>query len=176
MPQNNAPEDTSAQLGKYFTWIAWLLVLGLLVIFFQDQLDQGWNPNQEPHTAFSSTGKAEVTLQQNRHGHYLFNGEINNHNVTFLLDTGATAVSIPLHIAKNLNLPNQGNYRVNTANGVVTVYKTVIEQLKLGNIFLYQVPANINLCMKSDEILLGMSALKRVEFSQKGKHLILREQ
>jgi aspartyl protease family protein len=30
--------------------------------------------------------------------------------------------------------------------------------------------------MAADEILLGMSALKRVEFSQTGKQLILREQ
>jgi len=64
---------------------------------------------------------------------------------------------------------------VQTANGMVTVYKTEIEQLSIGNIFLYNVAAHINPAMKSDAILLGMSALKKVEFSQKGKLLTLRE-
>jgi aspartyl protease family protein len=121
-------------------------------------------------------GKAEVTLLQNRHGHYVSQGTIDGIPVTFLLDTGATEVSIPAHIADKLNLSSQGNYRVQTANGSVTVYKTQIEQLSLGNIFLYNVAAHINPAMKSNEILLGMSALKRVEFRQTGKQLILREQ
>jgi aspartyl protease family protein len=64
---------------------------------------------------------------------------------------------------------------VQTANGRVKVYSTVLEQLSIGNIFLYNVAANINPAMKSNEILLGMSALKRVDFSQTGKQLILRE-
>ena len=39
--------------------------------------------------------------------------------VTFLLDTGATQVSIPAHIADKLSLSGQGSYRVQTANGNV---------------------------------------------------------
>jgi aspartyl protease family protein len=48
-------------------------------------------------------------------------------------------------------------------------------KISIGNIFLYNVAAHINPAMKSDAILLGMSALKEVEFSQKGKQLTLRE-
>jgi aspartyl protease family protein len=65
---------------------------------------------------------------------------------------------------------------VNTANGSITVYPTKLQQLSIGNIYLYDVSAHINPSMQSDQILLGMSALKRVEFSQIGKQLILREQ
>ena len=96
-------------------------------------------------------------------------------SVTFLLDTGATQVSIPAHIADELQLESYGNYPVQTANGTVTVYRTKIDQLSIGNIFLYNVAAHINPAMKSDEILLGMSALKKIEFSQTGKQLTLRE-
>lgn len=168
--------DETNQIGKYFIWFAWIIALALLVLFFQDQLDEQWNPNEDPISRLSPTGKAEVVLQQNRHGHYLTHGSINNNEVTFLLDTGATSVSIPAHIAQELNLTSSGSYYVNTANGSVKVYKTIIEQLAFGNIYLYQVSANINPGMKSDQILLGMSALKRVEFSQTGQQLILREQ
>lgn len=169
-------QDSTLQLGKYFIWISWLIAIGLLFFFFQDVLDKQINPNEIPQSFLNDEGKAEVHLQQNRQGHYMASGFINDKNVDFLLDTGATHVSIPAHIADKLNLPDQGNYYANTANGRIKVFKTTIDQLSIGNIFLYNVAANINPSMHTDEILLGMSALKRVEFSQTGKQLILREQ
>ncbi|MFB0999907.1 MAG: retropepsin-like aspartic protease, partial [Colwellia sp.] len=114
--------------------------------------------------------------RQNRQGHYVVHGEINEIPVVFLLDTGATQVSIPAHVAEKLQLKGYGKSRVNTANGSITVYPTKLQQLSIGNIYLYDVSAHINPSMQSDQILLGMSALKRVEFSQIGKQLILREQ
>jgi aspartyl protease family protein len=145
------------------------------MFLFQDVLDKQYNPNTQPEVRLSADGQAEVILAQNKQGHYLARGTINGSAVTFLLDTGATQVSIPAHIAEELNLVTKGNYRVQTANGSVTVYKTEIGQLSLGNIFLYNVAAHINPAMKSDQILLGMSALKQVDFYQTGKQLILRE-
>ena len=169
-------DDATKKIGKYFIWIAWLLAIALLVYIFQTLLDRQWNPNNNPQSYLSEQGKAQVRLQQNKHGHYVSNGTINDQSVVFLLDTGATQVSIPLSVAQHLNLPNLGQYSVQTANGSVKVIKTIIDQLSIGNIFLYNVAANINPGMQSNEILLGMSALKRVEFSQTGKQLILREQ
>lgn len=171
---NNSNSDIT--FSKYFVWIAWILAFGLLIFVFQDYLDQQWNPNTEPNYKLSANGKAEVKLQQNRQGHYLTTGAINETKVTFLLDTGATNVSIPAHIADKLALKRYTAHIAHTANGAVKVYATKIEQLRIGNIFLYDVAASINPGMKSDEILLGMSALKKVEFTQSGKQLTLREQ
>jgi len=168
--------DSTNKMGKIFIWLAWLFALALLVFFFQDVLDKQWDPNKDPHVSLNSQGKAEVKLQQNRQGHYVVHGEINEMPVVFLLDTGATQVSIPAHIAEELQLEGYGASRVNTANGSTTVYQTKLQQLSIGNIYLYEVSAHINPSMQSNEILLGMSALKRVEFSQVDKQLILREQ
>ncbi|MEW6989287.1 TIGR02281 family clan AA aspartic protease [Colwelliaceae bacterium 6441] len=167
---------TSNKIGKLFIWIAWLLVLLLLAFVFQDILEEQWNPNSQPEYKLTAKGKAEVILQQNRQGHYITQGKINDQKVVFLLDTGATNVSIPAHIADELQLKSFGSHIAQTANGNVTVYRTQIDQLNIGNLFLYNVSASINPGMKTDEILLGMSALKKVEFSQSGKQLILREQ
>jgi aspartyl protease family protein len=168
-------QPSASNFGKYFVWIAWLLALVLLAFVFDDLLTKQWNPNQQPEVYLSSDGNAEVHLKQNRHGHYITQGGINGVEVTFLLDTGATQVSIPEPIARKLNLTSNDSYRVQTANGSVIVYQTNIEELRIGNIFLYNVAANINPAMQSNEILLGMSALKQVEFRQTGKQLILRE-
>ena len=177
---DNGNNDVSNNIGKFFIWIAWILAIGVLVFIFQETLERQWNPNENPDVYLSNTGRAEVHLQQNRQGHYVVQGSINDQKAIFLLDTGATQVSIPAHIAEQLGLKAQqgrnSRHLVNTANGTVTVYQTTLEQLSIGNIFLYNVAAHINPAMKSDEILLGMSALKRVEFSQTGKQLILREQ
>lgn len=167
--------DPTKKMAKIFVWIAWIIALALLMFIFQGVLDKQFNPNSNPEVRLTSAGKAEVVLNQNRQGHYVARGTINSEPVTFLLDTGATQVSIPAHIADKLGLAALGNYRVQTANGSVTVYKTEITQLSLGNIFLYNVAAHINPAMKTDEILLGMSALKQVDFTQKGKQLILRD-
>ena len=168
-------DDPTNKIAKVFIWLAWLFAIGILVFIFQGVLDRQHNPNQDPQSYLSNSGKKEVHLQQNRQGHYLVAGKINHKDVTFLLDTGATHVSIPQIIAQQLNLPHLGRYRVQTANGDVMVTQTKIKQLSIGDIVLYDVAANINPGMKSNDILLGMSALKRVEFSQRGKQLTLRE-
>ncbi len=176
MPQQTSNNEHTTNLGKYFIWLAWIIGLALLVFVFQDILNKQWNPNQQPQYRLTDAGKAEVILQQNKQGHYLTTGKINDQDVVFLLDTGATNVSIPEHIADQLQLERYGSYIAQTANGNVKVYQTKIAQLNIANIYLYNVNASINPGMRSNEILLGMSALKKVEFSQSGKQLILREQ
>jgi aspartyl protease family protein len=63
---------------------------------------------------------------------------------------------------------------VQTANGRVEVAQTTIARLAIGDIELFDVNANLNPGVKQNEILLGMSALKQLEFSQKGEWLVLR--
>lgn len=168
-------DDPTNKIGKIFVWFAWIMVIALLMFFFEDELEKQYNPNSKPQVSLNSSGQAEVILKQNKQGHYVTRGTINEASVTFLLDTGATQVSIPAHVADSLQLESYGSYPVQTANGRVTVYKIKLDQLSIGNIFLYNVAAHINPAMKNDEILLGMSALKQLDFQQTGKKLILRE-
>jgi len=168
-------DDGTNKIAKTFVWLAWIVAIALLMFLFQEVLDQQYNPNTQPQASLNSAGQAEVVLQQNKYGHYVTQGTINELPVVFLLDTGATQVSIPAHVADDLGLARYQSYPVQTANGTVKVYRTKIDQLSIGNIFLYNVAAHINPAMKSDEILLGMSALTKVEFSQRGKKLTLRE-
>jgi len=45
-----------------------------------------------------------VVLKRSHDGHYIFPGTINGRPVSFLLDTGATLVSVPAHRAEELGL------------------------------------------------------------------------
>ena len=96
--------DPTNKMAKIFVWIAWIIALALLMFVFQDVLDGQYNPNSRPVMRLTDTGQAEVILDQNRQGHYVARGTINEIPVTFLLDTGATQVSIPAHIAEQLGL------------------------------------------------------------------------
>jgi len=108
-------------------------------------------------------------------GHYVANGSINSQPVIFMLDTGATDVSIPEAIARKLNLTPGPTATYQTANGPVKVQITRLDKISLGDISLTNIRATINPGYKSNEILLGMSFLKHLEFSQRGNTLTLRQ-
>ena len=123
----------------------------------------------------SADGVREVVLRQNRAGHYVASGGINGQPVTFLLDTGATSVSIPASVAGRLGLKRGAAMRAHTANGTVTTYATRLDEVRLGNISLENVRADINPHMLGDEVLLGMSFLRKLEFTQRDRELTIRQ-
>jgi len=171
----DTPESNSGRIGVLMTVLAWILVLGLLSAFFSDWMGKRDNPNQQVRTQLSADGAREVVLRQNRAGHYVANGAINGQTVTFLVDTGATMVSVPASIAGRLGLKRGVALRANTANGVVTTYSTRLDQVRLGDIELNNVRADINPGMRGDEVLLGMSFLRKLEFTQRGRELTIRQ-
>lgn len=168
------PQDTVGRTGKFMIVGAWILVLGLLTLFFTQWQEREYNPNRDPQARLQD-GQREVVLQRNRFGHYVASGSINGKDVTFLLDTGATHISVPGGLAQDLDLKPGPAYRVGTANGTITVRGTTVDSLSLGPIQLHDVRANINPYMEGDEVLLGMSALRNLEFSQRGDRLTLRQ-
>lgn len=151
--------------------------LGLfaLTFVFDDLLDRQANPNQLPASSVSDDGIREVMLLQNRQGHYVVGGQINDLPVTFLLDTGATDVAIPADIAREAGLVPGAESRAFTANGAVSVYTTEIDTLVIGNIVLHNIVASITPSMAGNTILLGMSALRQIEFTQRGDRLTLHQ-
>ncbi len=172
---NEKNTDQENSIGKIMLILALLLVLAMLTFFFKDVLDKQRNPNQQINNILNSEGIPEVVLQQNRQGHYFATGSINNQTVDFLLDTGATDVAIPAEIAKKLKLKPGPEVRMTTANGVITAQMTRLDNVELGGISLKNIRATINPFMhKDDEILLGMSFLKHLEMTQRGKTLILK--
>ncbi len=175
--QNQTPNSQDMQqnkMGKWMFTFAWLAALLLATLYFDDVLMKKVNPNTQPQSTHSSSG-VEVKLKQNVMGHYVATGSINGYKVVFLLDTGATSVSIPAHLTERLGLIPGRQSRAQTANGVVTVFQTRVNELKLGDITLRDVAGSLNPGMKNDEILLGMSALKDLEFTQKDGWLVLRD-
>lgn len=152
----------------------WLLLLGLLTLLFDGLLERWANPNPEPAGRVAG-GVREVVLQRNRYGHYVATGRINGTEVVFLLDTGASDVSVPAGLARRLGLERLAPAVYQTARGPMRAWRTRIARLELGPIALTDLPASINPHAGDEEVLLGMTALKQLEFTQRGDTLIIRQ-
>ena len=163
------------KIGRGMIILAWVALLVLLYFFFQSILDQQYNPNQEVTGRVEQSGVKEVLLERNRMGHYVATGAINGVSVTFLLDTGATDVAVPAAVAERLGLRGGPLVRSKTAAGTVDSYLVTLDRVALGPIAMSDVRASILPTMEGEEILLGMTFLKRLELVQRGNTLLLRQ-
>ncbi len=168
------PVQSQQRIGKYMIFAAWILLLGLLTLLSQNWLERGDNPNRQL-ARIDTDGPAEVVLQRGRGGHYVAPGFINGTPVRFLVDTGATDVNIPAEVADRIGLRAGAPIRAHTANGVITVYRTSLDSIRLGGIELNNVRASINPHMPGETILLGMSFMRDLELIQRGNTLTLRQ-
>ncbi|WP_271409481.1 retropepsin-like aspartic protease family protein [Pseudomonas sp. Q1-7] len=160
--------------GRVMLVLAWGIGLLLATHYFGVWEKRQHNPNRKPESV-QGNGFVEVRLVSSRQGHYLLDGRIDGQVATFLLDTGATQVAVPVRLAERLGLEPGAPVTLSTANGRVTGHRTQLQELRLGDIRLTQVPAIIVPGMDGGEVLLGMSALKQLEFTQRDGTLVLRQ-
>ena len=160
--------------GRIFMILAWCAGLYLATQFFGRWEQRQENPNTEV-TSQQGEGYIEVTLLGNAQGHFVASGRINNVPVQFLLDTGATDVAVPLDLAQQLALPQGAPVTLSTANGRAQGYRTQIDRLQLGAIVLRDVRAVAAPGLEGEQVLLGMSALNKLEFTQRGGTMLLRQ-
>lgn len=172
--ESSQAEQNTQNIGKNMMFIAWGFALVIATWVFGVWEKKQVNPNASP-LSHQTNDATEVVLKRNRYGHYLASGTINRKSVTFFVDTGATDVAIPGELQQSLGLMAGRSHQVNTANGITQAFSTTIEELSIGDIRLTNVKASIVPNMEGEEILLGMSVLKQLEFSQKGRQLILRQ-
>jgi aspartyl protease family protein len=125
--------------------------------------------------ASATASNPSVTLYADAKGHFVSECKINGVALKFLLDTGATSVALNSGDAKfaKIDYKRGKPIQVSTANGVVTAYQVTIANLKIGNITLSQVEANVLEGGSPSVVLLGMSALNRLDMKRQDIALTL---
>ena len=166
-----APAVTARGSGLWLMFAVWLALFGAVYAWFHDWNAAQVNPNRVASLPLDGD---EVSLQRNRAGHYVAEGYIDGTAVTFMLDTGATQVALSMRTARALGLPLGEAIELRTANGDTVGYRTRLERVRLGPIELRGIAAVATEGMDDEIVLLGMSFLKRIEFSQRGERLTLR--
>lgn len=116
-----------------------------------------------------------VTLAADGNGHFTAEGRVNGSRVRFLVDTGATLVTLPASEAQRLGIDyRQGRQAVSqTANGRVLVYRVRLDSVAVGSMTLNAVDAVVHESPGLDVALLGMSFLNRTEMRREGPNLTL---
>lgn len=142
-----------------------------------EQSVTSWTPKTTVNTV-SQKSTTKITealvIPQGKGGHYYVNGEVNNHALTFIIDTGATIVSLPYVFAASASIFCKNKTITDTANGKTEVCITTIAELKIGDFVLTDV--DVALVRDLSIPLLGMNVLKRFNIEQKDNEMKLIEQ
>ncbi len=120
--------------------------------------------------------RQQATLVADGRGHYFASGMVNGRSVRFLVDTGATMVSLGASEAARLGIDprRSGQPTVSqTANGLTRAWKVKLDSVQVGSITLHGVDGMVHES-EMPVALLGMSFLSRTEMRNDGSNMTLK--
>ena len=126
----------------------------------------------------SNSGKSVLITPDAVGGMYNVSGKINGFNVDFVVDTGATLISMNSRTAKRIGLDYrlEGKESVSyTASGKDKVYIVNLKRVRVGEIELRDVKAAVHEGDFPIVTLLGMSFLGKLDMKREGKLLELKK-
>jgi aspartyl protease family protein len=137
----------------------------------------GQNERLNAGAGSADSGAQSVTLTAGGNGHFVAMGQINGQSVRFLVDTGASFITLGATEAKRMNINYLGGQRVSmsTANGVVPAYKIKLDEVRVGNVTLNNVDGVVHPDNSMPVALLGMSFLNRMEMKRDGETMVLKK-
>ena len=126
--------------------------------------------------AAPADGSGMIVMTADNQGHFYATGSVNGAAVRFLVDTGATMVSLGANDARRIGLDfNRGQKSMTqTANGQTMVSKVKLDTVRIGDVTLHNVDALIHQT-EMPMALLGMSFLNRMEMQRDGSTMTLRK-
>ncbi len=122
-----------------------------------------------------SANNSPVSLYADQAGHFFGNLSINGASLKYVVDTGATTVALNSGDAKFAKIDYEKGERINmsTANGEVSAYLVKLNTLKVGTIILNNIDATVNEGGSPTVVLLGMSALNRLDMKRENSIMTL---
>ncbi len=165
----------------------WVLIILVLMAGYQyryelqdvgNRLTAGLIPGS-PLSAFDDEGRATVMLDKAGDGHFVVNAEVNNRDVTFLIDTGASRTVLTEFDAKNAGIDTnslQFTVPVSTANGQTMAARASVDVIAVGQIERIRMPVLVSQRGQLSQSLLGMNFLNTLSgYEVRGDRLILRD-
>ena len=110
-------------------------------------------------------GDKALELLQSHEGHYFSAGTVNGVPIVFMIDTGATTVSISSKIAKRAGIKKCVPVNVSTANGIVNACVATVSEVTFGDYRVTDVDVTVLPNMFGDA-LLGMNVLRNFRIKQ----------
>ena len=120
----------------------------------------------------SSSGRIVLTAQSG--GHFMANGSINGRAAYFLVDTGASAVTLAAADAERFGIDYKSGQQglMNTANGVTPVWTLKLGSVRVGDVEVHEVDAVVTQ-QGMPFLLLGNSFLARFQMRRDNDQMVL---
>jgi aspartyl protease family protein len=134
----------------------------------------GASPGRLVDTGAAPTAGRKIVLSAGSGGHFTSSGTINGQTTLFLVDTGATAISISQTEAERMGLNFSAGRRImtQTANGVVPAHMVSLTSVRIGDVEVRNVEA-IVIPGQMSHVLLGNSFLTRFQMQRHNDVLTL---
>lgn len=120
------------------------------------------------------TNGRRITLTSDSAGHFKSQGSINGQIMQFVVDTGATVVSIGRTDAERMGLPFLSGQPVQmqTANGTAQGWRIQLQSVRIGDVEVFDVEAVVT-PMAMPVVLLGNSFLNRFQMHRVSDQMVL---
>lgn len=146
----------------------WLLVIGGLYLVMNQLL-------KPPAAVYHAQGQGQLELPRHRDGHFYVQGSINGSPVNFMVDTGASLVSVSNETARAAGLQGGKPTVFHTANGSREGRIVRADTLTLSGFTLQNVRIGTGLDSGEDHTaLLGQNVLSQFDVRIAGQTMTLR--
>jgi aspartyl protease family protein len=134
----------------------------------------GGAPASVAGAAQASEGASKIVLSADTRGHFVTQGQINGHTATMMVDTGASYVSLSTSEAQRIGLDYKAGQALamSTANGVIPAWRVKLNNLRVGEVVLYDMDALVSSGVMPF-ILLGNNFLGRFQMTRTNDQMVL---
>jgi aspartyl protease family protein len=121
-----------------------------------------------------ASGGNKIVLPAATGGHFMAQGTINGSATNFMVDTGATAVSMSVDYAERMRVDYRSgeSVRMNTANGVTQGWRVKLNSVRIGDVEILDVDAVVSQ-QSMPFVLLGNSYLSRFQMQRDNDTMVL---
>jgi len=157
-PSSN-PVHRTVRRGAWGITAFWLLLLGLLFLGFDD-MEKRRTAGYQAHEGSGG----ELVIPRGPDGHFRVDGRVNGNAVSFLVDTGATSVTVSEALAQRAGLEGGQSVTFQTANGTLSGRLVRQVPVQVGHLVLPGVTVAVGMVGKPPELaLLGQNFLSRYD-------------
>jgi len=161
----------TARLGALAITAVWLTVAGVLYLVFE-RIEDKRQASLKPYALSSG----DLVIPRQRDGHFHVEGEVNRQPVRFLVDTGASHVSVSEALASQAGLPVGQSITLQTANGQRPGQLVRNVPVRAGHLVLNDASVSVGLIgLQPQQALLGQNFLKNFDVEIRRDEMILRQ-
>lgn len=151
------------QRQHYAAALVWLVLMGMVYVYFESY----------SRPAASQVGYGELRIPRAPDGHFYVEGHVNGTPVRFLVDTGASSVSLSQVLARRIGLDGGIAAEFSTAGGTASGEFFSNVSIRIGNLRVDGLRVAV-LPALGAEALLGQNFLRHVDILILDDALLLR--